>query len=412
MRKYHRRAAQRKSTMFRVRGRDIQYSDLVRYCKRKRLSISEIMAQRAASKTPEAVICLTPVPSRVTTPSVLSLPEFLMSAIRDHMNGCFDSGTWIKTEERALCYSRNNLCSGDEISQMQARIFEAHCLTERGGAREAEIVLDSIKYHLGQVLFAEEPEFMWTILTLPFVLNRTEESMMIIKRLFSMFIASEVWNTGQQHPLRRTFEYIQKLEPSEFATVCTRCQQVVSDHFQKQLGAMHATTLHARVNSDHISLKGLRDLMHRCQAECGTYDPRTLTTHLHLARTLRNEGIYTEARDACGELLMSVYLAQEEDQSLDFTYTRVHAHQILATCQRVSHEKQESEANMREAILLSISKWGPHNSYVRLLILQLKNWLLEDGRIEEADEAWRWWRLLAHPPSPEPIKASIPTERY
>lgn len=51
------------SSTFLVRGKVVDYADVVRYWKRKRISIDDVISQRAASTTPEAVECSTPVPS-------------------------------------------------------------------------------------------------------------------------------------------------------------------------------------------------------------------------------------------------------------------------------------------------------------------------------------------------------------
>ena len=62
VRKYKRRAEQRKASTCQVRGKAVDYQEIVRYFARKRISIEDIMARRATSPTPEAVVCFTPVP--------------------------------------------------------------------------------------------------------------------------------------------------------------------------------------------------------------------------------------------------------------------------------------------------------------------------------------------------------------
>ncbi|CAD6587334.1 MAG: hypothetical protein ASARMPREDX12_002811 [Alectoria sarmentosa] len=53
-----------KASTFLVRGKVVDYADVVRYWKRKRISIDVVISQRAASTTPEAVECSTPVEYR------------------------------------------------------------------------------------------------------------------------------------------------------------------------------------------------------------------------------------------------------------------------------------------------------------------------------------------------------------
>lgn len=96
-RKFHQPKAQGKPSIAWVRGRKIDYTEIARYWRRKHISIPDIVAQRAASKTPETIMFLTPMPSPMTTPSCLALPELIYSTIRDYINGCFNSEVWIKT---------------------------------------------------------------------------------------------------------------------------------------------------------------------------------------------------------------------------------------------------------------------------------------------------------------------------
>ena len=60
-RKNAKRLSEGKTSAFHVRGRAVDFEEVVRYWERKGISIEEIAAQRSASATPTDVKCLTPV---------------------------------------------------------------------------------------------------------------------------------------------------------------------------------------------------------------------------------------------------------------------------------------------------------------------------------------------------------------
>ena len=92
VRKTKARLDQGKRSKIHVRGKAIGDEEVIRYFKRKGISIDDIIAYRAASVTPEAVEIVTPVPSRVATPTSLAVPERILTAIRDYFEGSFASG--------------------------------------------------------------------------------------------------------------------------------------------------------------------------------------------------------------------------------------------------------------------------------------------------------------------------------
>lgn len=126
VRKNHLRHQQGKSSRFEIRGRPVEIADAVRYWKRKGLSVEEVLARRTASLTPEAVMCLTPVTSPLSTPRELAAPERILMSIRDYFRGSFDSGTWVKTEPSFSCYSRKaGLASANHLNEIQDQLFLA-----------------------------------------------------------------------------------------------------------------------------------------------------------------------------------------------------------------------------------------------------------------------------------------------
>ena len=65
VRKHARRVSDGKSSTFSVRGRTIDYDSVIRYFRRKGVSVEDVVARQSTSPTPEAVICSTPPSSPV-----------------------------------------------------------------------------------------------------------------------------------------------------------------------------------------------------------------------------------------------------------------------------------------------------------------------------------------------------------
>ena len=129
VRKNHLRHQQGKSSRFEIRGRPVEFVDVVRYWKRKGVSVEEVLARRSASLTPEAVRCLTPVTSPLSTPRELAAPERLLISIRDYIRGSFDSGTWVKTEPLIDCYSRKaGIASTNHLNEIHDHVNLANSL--------------------------------------------------------------------------------------------------------------------------------------------------------------------------------------------------------------------------------------------------------------------------------------------
>ena len=82
-----------KRTTFRIRGRPVGFEKIASYWERKGMSIDDVIAERTASVTPEAVDYFTPLPSPIMTPELLATPERVLISIQDYFRGSFDSRT-------------------------------------------------------------------------------------------------------------------------------------------------------------------------------------------------------------------------------------------------------------------------------------------------------------------------------
>ena len=391
VRKYHQRAAHHKTSGFRVRGQEIDYLQVLQYFKRKHVSIPEIVAQRANSKSPEAVMCFTPISSPITTSRDLALPELILLNVRDYICGSFDSGLWMKTQESKVCYSIKD--KAEDAHFPLRRCCEVINLLDLNATREAELVLDSIESQLLPIISSEAPylvgQFVECIIRM-YECGWEETALRVTK----MAVASSAKTLGQQHPLRQIFECLSTIQSFDMVEAGTRCSRAIADHFEKVLGAMHLTTLRARRTPLATSSETLRNILHRCQADLGFYDERTIWIQLALAEALYFERKDAFACDVCYGIIERAPLAEAADGkkhkplSVYFHSEGLH---LLSYCQRRRGEARLAEINMREAIDTRIRDLGSSINRVRIWIVELRSWMMEDGREEEADELWERW---------------------
>lgn len=127
---------QGKPPSFHVRGRSIDYKDVVRYWERKGLRIEDVIAQRSESKTPETVDCFVPVSSPSMSLEPTTKLECILISIRDYFNGSFHAGTWLAKDSQTGCRTTENQDDGlgllyamFEQSQTACRLFAKKSLS-------------------------------------------------------------------------------------------------------------------------------------------------------------------------------------------------------------------------------------------------------------------------------------------
>lgn len=262
------------------------------------------------------------------------------------------------------------------------------------------IVLHSIERQICQVLSSEHPAFIRRILYFLSTSCGSDKTIGIALRVLSLLSNSGEAMLGQQHPLRRIFECLQRIVSSDLAKTTIRCQQLIADRFKDNLGAMHVDSLLARMNI--ASIGTLKALLQKCQTELDIDDYRTRYVHYRLAEQFHEEDQYNIACDACHEIIEITFQMQGTDGeqvSYHAGFYRALSLHHLARCQRMLYQDRESEANMREAIALRISYFGSWDCQARSWIPRLRRWLIKDHRAQEAAEAWQWWNMIANPPA-------------
>jgi len=388
VRKRNQRTQQGKRSVFRIRGKPVDYQEMVRYFARKRLSIENVVAQRRASKTPEAVVCLTPIISPIAIPAVYKTPQLLFTSIRDYVDGSFRSGFWIKTKPtESCCTARGASESAHRLSNL---CYEVSALLDLDHLRAAKLVQDSAIGNVHQMLLDEDPftlARLFNVFVKIFKWGRHEIALAVLKAIADIDAAT----LGQQHPLLRVAGFLLRLECSDIAEVGGKCLQVFGDQFEDVLGPMHWTSLKIRLYEYAATDGHFRDLLRRCQSDLGVSDIRTIDVHLALLRNLYEGGDYGLAAEECYKMLSDTHRIQNTDDAADL---RAHILRLLARCENISSKWHLTTVHLREAIDIRISVCGSLDDVARRWLVRLQEWLTNYGREEEVAEVQRWWELM------------------
>jgi len=391
VRKRNQRTQQGKRSIFRIRGKPVDYQEMVRYFVRKRLSIEDVVAHRRASKTPEAVVCLTPIISPIAIPEVYKIPQLLFTSICDYVDGSFRSGLWIKTKPKKYCRSARGAGGADESAdRLIGRCYEVRDLLDLGHSRAAKQIQDSAIGSVHQMLLDEEPTTLGRLFDLfvrMFQTGRPEIALAVFKAIADIGAST----LGQQHPLPKAAGFLLRLDYSDIAEVGAKCLQALGDQFEDVLGPMHVTSLSIRLWDDRATDGQTHDLLRRCQSDLGVGDARTMEVYIAWSHKLCQNGDYGLAAEECYKMLSQTHRIQDMVYAPDI---RANILRMLAHCDNMSSKQSLATVHLREAIDIRISLRGSLDGLARLWLVKLEEWLTNYGGEEEIAEVQRWWDLM------------------
>ena len=384
VRKTKARSDQGKRSQIHVRGKTIGDGEVMRYLRRRGESIDDVVARRAASVTPEAVEIVTPVPSRVATPTSLAVPERIFTAIRDYFDGSFTSGFWGYNEK--ACYTRKvHEYERNNLIDLSNRSFAVCQLYTNGLYEEARPILISLTANFKKILLEEQPETLRHILGIVTDvrrLGRNEIGMVILRQ----FCALGEFVVGKEHPLRLICGWLASADAFQFDEIVARCFQSVVDRFESFVGPMHYSTLRARAQyiEQYIHTRDqrqelLQDLLGQCEFHLGSSDFRTWHLRYLLAHHYYDCDQHTEALKTGQDLIANVQYGQKPSLG-HFHYYYSLGLTLIAVSQWNLGQTSLAEANLREAIALRVSEWGPRDSLAGLCLVHLEQLLVEMGR--------------------------------
>ena len=387
VRKTKARLDQGKRSKIHVRGKAIGDEEVIRYWRRKGISIDEVITHRTASVTPEAVEIVTPVPSRVATPTSLAVPERIFTAIRDYFEGSFASGNWVYDDPENVCDTRKvqgnplrDLVDFSNHSLIACQLFSRHRYEEGGR------ILISLTSNFKEILLAEHPETLSDILN-TVIRVRLERRNEIAMAILPQFFALGEVVVGGEHPVRLICGWLASAEAFHFDEIVARCLQSVTDQFESFVGPMHFSTLLSRIYSISHSSRArgqseelLQSLLGQCELHLGSYDARTYRIRLELTRYYYDGGQYAEALRVGQELIANVQDGQHSRPSLAHRQYYCFGLFMVAYSQWALGQTSLAERNLREAITVRLSEWGPGDSLAGIWLVRLEQLLEEMGR--------------------------------
>lgn len=391
VRKMKERQNRNKPSTFRVRGRTINYLELVRYYARKHMTIEDVIAQGRSSPTPEAVECHTPLLSPIATPSNMAIPEQILLTIREYVDGSFEAGTWIQSEPRYHCSSvKENPSKVCYLKDFAAQSIVACNLFKAGLFQEAGRTLIIATAEVKSFLLEESPLLLHDVFALLIdicSMGRSEIASAILRTLsdFSSVLM------GENHPLRRVYGGLVLLECDETEQVAVEGLKSIAAHFERHLGPMHKSTLLARMNCMNLvnhyhEGNSSYNLLRECDQKLGPRDVRTAEIRLNYSRYLYRQEKYHESCRVCQIVLEHVSLLDR-----DVVFYQSWTLQSLAFSQHALQDRLLAEGNLREAIRLRMSTFGPEDGWARHMLVLLEAWLYGWGQMDAAQDirAWR-----------------------
>ena len=391
VRKNQQRANQGKRSIIHVRGRHRDFAEVVDYWARKGISIDDIVARQKASPTPEAVVFSTPIPSPIMTPEVLAVPERILRCIQDYFKGSFESGTWIRTEPTIRCYSRKQGDCSEPLFQFREYCSLACSFFKRNLFLEAGQKLLHASACIELILLEEDP---WSLLcifneVLHIRRRKRNEVSLIMLRQFSALGRVLL---GSEHPLSRIYEWCEAVSASDYEEIFIRCIIKMTDSFDHFLGPMHWSTLLARARSIKIQayersacLQMLQNLLGKCENILQPLDTRMMWIRRRLATWFLAGGQYAEANSLCQK-----NISYSQDRTNDDTYEQASDLYVVACCQYALGEVDLGIVTLGRVIDLEVSNYGQRDARLPSRLLQLQDWLVEQGHWEVAGQVRDW----------------------
>ena len=396
VRKRAKRLNESKVSLFHVRGKAVDFEEVVRYWERKGISIEDVATQRDASATPVDVRCLTPAASQggtpifalMATPNELAIPEQMLIMIQDYVRGSFDSGTWIQTHPCSQCYSSKD---GGTASKTSGDIHFACSLAcvdfSQGHFQEAGATLIHATAAIKEILLAEDPHTLNRLMTTfrhCLYKGRHEIALAILRHSSNM---GEVL-LGERHPLPRICQWLASHDRQSVQQALERYSKMIRDLFANINGPLHSSTLNVSFSDAVIAgysdpthaRTRLRLLLEDCQRYLGSHDTRTVQARTTLMDHLFYWGDKAEAER---HALIILFCAEGNEYVDIFYLYRAHALRALSLCY-IDASKFESGIKLLNQAL----ELHGHCDIVAIKwLLDLESWHLQLGNYDAAIQA-------------------------
>lgn len=290
------RADKGKASVFWIRGKEVDYKDVVRYWERRHIPMAEVLRQRAESSTPEPVECRTPVLSPLSTPAVLAIPERIFLLLRDYHKGSFESGIW-RSDEGGFCGRTTKLESfSDDIDWLD--VAEDNCeracnAFDNRNSHETGLFLSVATEKIIDMVRAEHPHTFAQLFAFVQCIRwkgRPEIVSAILRHPSGM---SELL-LGRNHPFKMVCGWlaapIMEDNSKAYQDIICESLRTVHDCFRRALGRLHHTTLEtyliyliqAHDRGSGVVAIELERLLRECEFHFDPGDIRTMIVQVQM----------------------------------------------------------------------------------------------------------------------------------
>lgn len=429
IRKKRQRDAIGKSSVFQIRGRDVDFKNLGRYFKRKHLSTNDIGTQSASSApTPPGLVCFTPphgpaspriseipavrdlhsaatpfgltsltpqrVPTSPSTPIIFAVPEYMLFDIKNYVVGSFEAGTWISSNDAEDCistkYQREDTEDTNLVNSICRRHLTACDLFDNGFFVEARLVLGQTSRDMEEILLMEHPHAMNVFLeTILLVLRRSRpEVLRIMLRHFAGLAGTIL---PAMHPLGHFFKQAVLLDLIQLEAVAGVVLRGMADELARLLDPMHSTTLDYRltelawVKDDDCEVveTKLRALLRDCESMCGDYNLRTFRILADLAFLFSRQDRYTDMEEMGRTLVTRASQVSPYHYANDVKYLGL---ETVALALYGQGKTEMAVAKLREAIDVIVNTWDWTHPNILGYLVNSEGWLTELGQYDKAAE--------------------------
>ena len=374
---------------FRARDRTVQYKDVVRYWKRRGLSMEDVLTQITSREpTPEGLEVLTPVPSSVTPPTTLEIPERFLKGVNDYIRASFESRTWFSDSDESYCRSSKtpSRLNRTNLDRIFNSVRVACGLFRDGKAQEAGQTLLYSTAILKEVVESEHPDILPLIFMMFFHSLHYEVPGVAIA-VTQQFVLWGQFLLGRNHPIPQLLcLFTNKDDPhmQEFLVTGLRSMR---DCFEDRLGFYHKTTLrvsslyYESMLSDEDQLHLLRTDLDRLMLKLPAWDPRCLGMHLDLISAYLQMGIDEIAEDECIGMLRACCKIRDE---IKRAFYEAHVSSYQAFLQGLRENYDAAETLWNKAIAQIITVAGERRTTPQRWRRFLEDLLVRTGQTEKA----------------------------
>lgn len=335
------------------------------------------------------------IPSSPSAPQLLKIPEVIFTNIHDYYLGALETGMWNDEDGQwDLVSTKAKGNTAGKVGHFFDRHYMACSLLDRGLFEEGGRALDEASAVIKDILAAEIPATLPALFALILYLrmaNRPELVMLVLKQ----FAALARILFPERHPMVQILKSLITFTPldmKQLEAMNLVSMQISTKALIAKLGPMHAYVLRRQSKIIEIfktqydidsAEEALKELVQQCQTQCGKNDIRTLDMLDSLSEILMQQGKYKEAANVAKQILIHAPTIPSYQQSL---ILRVSGSFQMARAFYAQKKPTLAIESLQQAIDLNVLASGVNNILSHRFLLQMKDWLSEQGLYERADD--------------------------